>query len=338
MKNKSLIDRINKIAKKLAKEYSEFNQTDIANAEMIISEFVKNIKDAIDEFKTKQIPALNRLQEKMDSVKKSLATGKIRTDQAERLLKNLLNKMETKQFYLDSDVPSAEDFKSYTSENERYIDGVMRSGKVKEAFECIAKIISRSHDLNKSLTDFQEHYLGKFGNGTYIRTVLGKQTANREIMKEFMRSAEKRLRTVNFMKKLSNITRSIMVDLVDAQGRIIAHTSITSAVVRDFAKAHDKLKYVEIKEDEIDVEHPGYHLNTPINSSIKKAGVLKNIFNFFRGLINKVKDTVNKAISAVNVFWINSKTADEQIEYVCDSIMLDIDEMKNVFDKMAKGM
>ena len=337
MKYKNIKKRIQKIAQKIAKDFSEFNTLDVAEAENIITKFVEEINEVIDRFKNKQIPALNRLQNKMDAVKRDLVSGEIEMEEAEERRKNILEKMKTKQFYLDEDTPEAKNFKNYTSENERYIDGILREGGALDAFECIAKVISRNHSLVEDLASFQEHYTNKFGNGTYLRTILGKQSSNRQLAKTFMSCAKTHKRTKALINELSDITRNVMVDLVDTHGRIVAHTSVTSAALRDFEQAHKNLDKVQILEDNIDVTHPGYHRNIPTVSSVNRnAGVLDNIFGFFRGLLNNLKKVTTDTIKSVQRFFGVAESAEKQTKNTCGNILSDIESFIKAFELLEK--
>lgn len=334
MNEKQVARQIRKIARKILALYDEFDQKDVADSYAEIQSYVNSVDDHIENFKKKQSSLIANLEKKLESVRKVAMQDAANSRKAEAEFKNIMGKIDTKRYYQDEPVPEAEDYKNYTSQNERYIDGIMRQGGINDAFTCVANAISRQHDLTKMLDKFQTGYITPLKNGAQLRTSIGKQSSNRELLREFAQASKNRDRMKVFLEKLEVLTRNIMVDLIDGQGRILAHASVTAAALRDFRKSKKYPNDYEFPEDENVADYTDEYYHNYRGSSKHNAGFLQDFFKGIKNTLSKIGQATTNALKSIKGLFIKAKSFEDNNDVLIDNIFNELQGQVDFLEKL----
>lgn len=305
---KRIAKELLKIARNLDKRFDQTDEKQRAQAIQIVTEYSRDINDIITNFNNKNKILAEKLDKQIKELQKAIYDNSQNAEELQVTLQKLYKKWQKKNFYQQTKKVPALNIKNYDEKNSDFLQGIMTEGKVKQAFNCLARYVANSLDYSKILDKYEKDLM-KFQDGSYVRAIIGKQSSHRKNVNVFRVAAKGRARMVSYCKELEDYTRNIMVDLVDIQGKIIAHTSVTAKSIRDC-------------RERFELEPQDYTKDPVKNSSIKTAG----ISDFFSGVFEKISEVAKKTFDKLVSFASKIKFVQKKQEETQDKITEELDE------------
>lgn len=299
-----LAKRIVKIAKALAAASGPFDENKYddlrkkSEDELVdmLKKYVANLSTYADEIKKKNIGRVIALQAQVSALETKYEQGKKSFDEYNKEMSELTKKIERKQAYARGEFPKALDTKNYTDVEYKFVDSVMRQGgSIRETLAALAFIKTQNERIVNLSNKFCEYLTGLLASdGVKLRATLSKQSGNRNPYRAMLQSVPNRTRMKLACQNAENCTREIAADLVNAEGRVIAHISFLNQMqqrVSDKGKQLDKLNFENEKG---------------VMASAKTAGLLDTIKEwvadagkFFGDILNKFTEFCKDAFDAV---------------------------------------
>lgn len=276
----------NKIAFDFSADYDEYNPEDVEKAWQEVLDYVNNYRDYLSSWRDKQKRALQKLEKAYDDALETRRAGVGNIEVLENKLNKALTSYRNKQRIFETDLPQVnQTMKEYSHINLSNIKGTMTQGEIHDAFNCIANVISRMHDIQNNVDRFQEYtdFQAMKDLGFTLRTSRSKQSSNLSIVKLFVSAAKKRLRMKDFTNALDNATRNVFVDLVDADGTIIAFSSAIAVAARDFEK------FNVLPDFDGFGDTPQSFGDDPQQVHGMLTRLFNNLKGYVRGIVSKVK-------------------------------------------------
>lgn len=262
----------------------------------ILKKYVANLQTYADTIKKRNIGRVVALQAQVAALETQFEQGQKTLDEYNKEMADLTKKIERKQSYARGEFPKALDTKNYTDVEYKFVDSVMRQGGgIRETLAALAFIKTQNEKIVNLADKFCEYLTGLLANdGVKLRATLSKQSGNRDPYRAMLQSVPKHTRMKLACQNAENCTREIAADLVNAEGRVIAHISFLNQMqqrVADKGKELDKLNFESGKG---------------VMASAKTAGMfdtvadwVKDAGNFFGGILNKFTEFCKGAFDAV---------------------------------------
>ncbi len=335
-KNTIMAKRLVAIAKKLVaadgpfdnEKYDELRKKSEDELVGVLKDYVANIQQYADTIRKRNIGRVIALQKQVSDLEQKFEQGQKTLDEYNKEMKKLNEALERKNAYANGTFPKALDTKNYTDVEYKFVDSVMRQGgSIRETLAALAFIKTQDEKIVNLATKFCEYVTGLLASdGVKLRAILSKQSGNRDPYRAMVQAAKNRSRMKTASEHAENCTREIAADLVDAEGRVIAHISFLNQMqqrVADKGKELDKLNFES---------------NKGVMASAKQAGLLENIKdwvkdagNFFGGILNKFTDFCKQAFDAVKKLFGTT----EKHKQIAED---DVKEVEKEFEEIKKAL
>lgn len=309
---KRIAKQLLKIARNLDRRFDQNNDAQREQAIKIIQDYSRDIVGIIESFNKKNKILADKLDKEILALQKAIDENEQNAAELQVAKQKLYKKWEKKNFYTETKSVPALKIKNYDEKNSDFLEGIMTQGKVKQAFNCLARYVANSLSYNQILDSYANN-LYKFQDGTYLRAIIGKQSSHRKNVNVFRVAAKGRARMAEYCKELQSYTRNILIDLVTVKDEIIAHTSVTAKSIRDCRQRFDL--------------QPQDYTKDPVkNSSVRTAG----LSDFFKGMFDKIADVAKKAFDKIVSFANKVKFLFNQKEETQEKLVKEIEQFIDI--------